>query len=239
VSTFTKGQAVRVTPKVKQATEKAIRSSARKLFIRKGLDATSTREIARSAGIAIGTLFNYFSSKEALAVAIAADAFEVGREKAQERLLETAARNAALEEDLFTLIACDIRALEPIRRFVGEVLETGLSPFGAGVNSSESADIRAGRLEDAAAALARHSLDDAATAPLMHLYWSLYLGVLSFWSADPSPGQEDTWALLDRGVRMFAGSLRPAASPGDASPPLATTKTAPSTDPVDASEIHP
>jgi AcrR family transcriptional regulator len=229
---------VRVTPKVKQATEKAIRASARKLFIRKGLDATNTREIARSAGIAIGTLFNYFPSKEALAVAIAADAFDAGRTKAHDRLLETAARNATLEEDLFALIACDIRALEPIRRFVGEVLETGLSPFGAGANSSESAEIRAGRLEDAAAALARHGLDDAATAPLMHLYWSLYLGVLSFWSADTSPSQEDTWALLDRGVRMFAGSLRPA-SASDTSPPPPATETAPTADPVDASEIHP
>jgi AcrR family transcriptional regulator len=230
---------VRVTPKVKQATEKAIRAAARKFFIRKGLDATSTREIARSAGIAIGTLFNYFPSKEALAVAIAADAFEAGREKAQERLLETAARNATLEEDLFALIACDIRALEPIRRFVGEVLETGLSPFGTGANSSESADIRAGRLEDAATALARHGLDDAATAPLMHLYWSLYLGVLSFWSGDTSPGQEDTWALLDRGVRMFAGSLRPRTPASNDSPPHSAAEAAPSADPVDASEVHP
>ena len=54
-----------------------------------------------------------------------------------------------------------------------------------------------------------HGLGDAATPPVMHLYWSLYLGVLAYWAADNSPHQEDTWAVLDHGVRMFVGSLRP------------------------------
>ena len=61
---------MRITAKAKQETEQTIRSVARKLFIRNGLERTSTRDIATAAGIAVGTLFNYFPSKEALAVAI-------------------------------------------------------------------------------------------------------------------------------------------------------------------------
>ena len=53
-----------------------------------------------------------------------------------------------------------------------------------------------------------------ASGAMLHLYWSLYLGVLSFWAGDPSPHQEDTLALLDQGVRMFAGAVRGA--PGEA-----------------------
>jgi AcrR family transcriptional regulator len=199
---------VRVTPDVKAATEKSIRAVARKLFVRKGFEVASTREIARGARIAAGTLFNYFASKEALALAIAAEAFGEGRAEAWHRLEVRGGGPTSLEEDLFTLCACDIRALGPIRSFIGDVLEVGLSPFACATAPGGGGEIRAHRLEDAAAVLGRHGLGDAATAPVMHLYWSLYLGVLSYWSVDPSPKQEDTWALLDQSVRMFTGALR-------------------------------
>lgn len=213
---------MRVTAKVKEATERSIRSSARKLFIRKGLEATSTRDIAGAAKVAVGTLFNYFSSKEALAVAIAADAFADGREKGMERLSRGGA--ATPVEDLFTLIAADIRALEGIREFVGEVLETAMSPFSAGDVVEEAAEIRTQRLQDAAGVLAKHGLDRVATGAVMHLYWSVYLGVLSFWSSDASPKQEDTWALLDRGVRMFISGLK---AVGDGPRPAFNTEVSP------------
>jgi hypothetical protein len=46
----------------------------------------------------------------------------------------------------------------------------------------------------------------------MHLAWTLYIGVLSFWVRDNSPNQEDTLALLDRSLGMFVASLTPAAT---------------------------
>jgi hypothetical protein len=39
------------------------------------------------------------------------------------------------------------------------------------------------------------------------LYWTLYTGVLAFWSKDASPRQEDTLALLDQSLAMFVGWL--------------------------------
>ena len=205
---------MRVNPKVKLATERAIRTSARKLFLRKGLAGTNTREIAVAAKVAAGTVFNYFPSKEALAVSIAAEAFDTGRALAQERTLAAESRPRTLDEHLFALIACDLRALQPIRPFIAEVLESALSPFATGDITPEAAAIRAERLEDAAEGLARFGLGDAASAAVMHLYWSLYLGVLSFWSADASPNQEDSLALLDRAVRMFVAALQPAGAGG-------------------------
>ncbi len=206
---------MRVTLETKQATEKAIKAAARKLFVRKGLDATNTREIARAADIAVGTLFNYFPSKEALAIAIASEAFTAGRRRAHERMTMEANLRGTLDSELFSLIACDIRALEPIRSFVQDVLEAGLSPFTTGAVTSEAVSIRTERLGDARTILERHGLGEAATSPVMHLYWSLYLGVLSFWATDDSPKQEDTWALLDQSVQMFSGSLKrsPARAP--------------------------
>ena len=48
------------------------------------------------------------------------------------------------------------------------------------------------------------------------IYWTLYTGVLAFWSADTSPKQEDTLALLDQSLHMFTAWLNKAA--GDFNP---------------------
>ena len=48
----------------------------------------------------------------------------------------------------------------------------------------------------------------------MHLYWTLYLGVLSFWAADESPNREDTLVVLDESMRLFVGSLSPESENG-------------------------
>jgi hypothetical protein len=42
----------------------------------------------------------------------------------------------------------------------------------------------------------------------LHLYWTLYSGVLAFWAEDASPHQEDTLALLDQSLQMFVGWLK-------------------------------
>ena len=55
---------MRITAEAKTATRERIIKVAAKLFAKKGYDTTTTRDIASKAGIAAGTLFNYFGSKE-------------------------------------------------------------------------------------------------------------------------------------------------------------------------------
>ena len=47
-----------------------------------------------------------------------------------------------------------------------------------------------------------------ARRPVLHLYWTLYLGVLAFWSRDESENQEDTLLVLDRSMHLFAQTVR-------------------------------
>ncbi len=61
---------MRVTEKTKLRTRERIVDAARKLFDDKGFERATTRDISIEAGIAAGTLFNYFSSKEALSLTI-------------------------------------------------------------------------------------------------------------------------------------------------------------------------
>ena len=50
--------------------EQRILSAARRLFDRRGYLNTSMEDVARRAGLAVGTLYNYFSSKDQLLVAL-------------------------------------------------------------------------------------------------------------------------------------------------------------------------
>ncbi len=54
----------------KQDRERRIVSAARRLFDRRGFMNTSMEEVAARAGLAVGTLYNYFPSKEQLLFAI-------------------------------------------------------------------------------------------------------------------------------------------------------------------------
>ena len=77
---------MRVNQATRQATEERLLDSGAKLFDERGFEAATTRELAARSGVAVGTLFNYFPTKEALAHALlmraagrAADELEAAR----------------------------------------------------------------------------------------------------------------------------------------------------------------
>ena len=207
---------MRVTSATKVATRQQILDAAGRLFAEKGFEATTTRDIARAAGIASGTLFNYFPSKEALLACLA----ERAGEEAIAEVADGSPVGETLEEDLFALLAAGLRKLKHLRKHLPALLETALSPIaaaGATQGESSSSSLRVAHLEAVAALAARHGHADLSPTALQ-LYWSLYTGVLAFWANDPSPNQEDTLALTDASLNMFAGWLR-AQTRTDAAPP--------------------
>ena len=133
---------MRVTAEAKVATRRRILEAARDCFEKAGFEAATTRDIAAAAGIAAGTLFNYFPAKEAIAMALVAEALGAAR-----RQFEGARRGESLEEDLFALIAGELRALRPHRGYLRPVLETALSPMARAEASPEGEAIRVEHLE--------------------------------------------------------------------------------------------
>jgi len=199
---------MRITAKAKQETRLKLLGCAHKLFLVKGFEATTTRDVAAAAGIATGTLFNYFASKEALAMTLLADALEQGREAWDERRPQA----STLDETLFALIAALLRSLAPHRSYVGDVMATAMSPFTRDAVSHEGDAFRVDHL-----AIVRELLLESRPALAagpgpsfvsMHLYWTLFLGVLAFWSSDDSPQQQDSLAVLDQSLKLFATSLQ-------------------------------
>jgi AcrR family transcriptional regulator len=192
---------MRVTAETKAATRQSILQAARRLFAENGFEATTTRDIARAAKIASGTLFNYFTTKEAILACMV--------EKALGNALEDAVRGATtantFEESLFALNAACLRRWKPLRRYLPALLTTSLSPLAEDVDQHGST-LRLQHLE-AVSQLAGKFGHQELSPLALQLYWTLYIGVLVFWARDKSPKQEDTLALIDQSLNMFVDWL--------------------------------
>lgn len=200
---------MRVSADVKERTEQRIRAAATKLFSRCGYANTTTRDIASGAGIAIGTLFNYFPTKEALGISLVADALQAAESEFRARRHGT----ESLEEDLFSSILCVLHRLEKLRAFAAEVIEIAFSPVPRSGRCMEAEMLRNHHLEVLFEIFALHQISLPVSATRLHLYWSLYLGIFGFWSNDNSENQCETLALVDQATRLFAASLVSSTSP--------------------------
>jgi hypothetical protein len=126
---------------------------------------------------------------------------------AARRQFEGRPRGESLEEDLFALIAAELRALRPHRGYLRPVLETALSPMARAEASPEGEAIRVEHLEAVGRLIAARAPGVAPAPVTWSLHWTLYTGVLAFWASDASRHQEDTLAVLDHYLRAFVGSL--------------------------------
>jgi AcrR family transcriptional regulator len=190
---------MRISGQAKQESRVRIMEKAAELFVNKGFEDTTTRDIALAAGLAAGTMFNYFPSKETLAMTLAAEAFRQGREDFQRR--RTGEED--LTEELFLFVASGLRRLQPLRPFLGPVLERCLSPFPRKAVCQEGGATRSEHLDAVQEIIGRHGFEEAPEYVAMNMYWSLYLGILAFWTNDTSPNQEETRALIDYSLRFF------------------------------------
>ncbi len=193
---------MRITAAAREENRLRILREAQRLFASQPYGEVTTRALAAASGVAAGTLFNYFASKEALA----AELLDAAVQQELAGLRPRARGDESLAEDLFALVLSAIRALEPLRGAVGAVLATALGPYTSGGDDPASR-LRQRVLEAVRTTVAAHGVPDADDPITGHLFWTLFLGVLAFWATDDSPAQEDTLVLLDQSMRLFASSL--------------------------------
>src|SRR5205823_3117122 len=100
-------------------------AAALSLFQSKGFEATTTKSISVKAKIAEGTIFNYFPTKEDIALYF----FEQEVDHAIEAVRANARlRKAPLNEKLFALIMTQLDFLAPHQRFIGAAFIQALKP---------------------------------------------------------------------------------------------------------------
>ena len=193
----------------KQEIRERIVRAALDLFQTKGFDATTTKAIARKAGIAEGTVFNYFKSKDDIALYF----FEQEVDQAMAAVRENPRlQKAPLEEKLFTLVHSQLEYLARHERFIGAALIHALKPASPlGPFSHRSQELRhryLGFVEE----LIEESESKHRHGPLTffapEVFWIYYLGVLLYWLNDSSEGKQNTLAFLDRSLNVGVSMLK-------------------------------
>ena len=193
----------------KEKTRRAILKAALDLFERRGFRRTTTRAISQKARIAEGTLFNYFETKEDLALYFFQQELEevIGWYDRDRRTAR-----AALPERLFGIIHHLLERLAPYEDFIGAVYlralqpASKLSPLSLSAQEHNVRYLRfIGRiLEDAAADEEIPRLGDLGA----YAFALFHLAMLTYWLQDRSAGKEKTLELLDRCLKAATGLMK-------------------------------
>ncbi len=195
---------MRVTDKAKAATRGRILDVAAERFTQGNWETTTTRDIAAAAGIANGTLFNYFVSREAIVAALIEEAMPAAAKRYRQRR----SGQESLEEEIFLFEWTALKSLRRYRSFLAPALESVFSPLARPARRDSGARVRESHLAAIAEIVTNHGIPAPLPAFQLQLYWTLHLGVLSYWAADLSSHQEDSMALLDRSIKLFVASLQ-------------------------------
>jgi AcrR family transcriptional regulator len=205
---WTKKQAGRREAK-KEETKRQILTAALELFREQGLDGTTTRQISKRAGIAEGTLFNYFKTKEDLALYFF--------QKETNDLVEWFESNARLKkaglpEKLFAIVHRQLEYIEPYEDFIGAVFFRSLQPSSKlSPLSLESQELRVKYLRFIKDVLveAEEKGEIPPTGDLgAYAFGLYYMGIVLHWLHDTSKGKQKTLALLDRSLNLATKVLR-------------------------------
>src|SRR3954470_14333124 len=194
----------------KENTRRAILRAALDLFAEKGFYRTTTKAISKKAGIAEGTLFNYFETKEDLALYFFEESLTELIEWYQS---DRGMKRAAVPEKLFGIIEHLLDSLRPYEEFIGAVYwRAALAPFSKlSPFSLQSQERHLRYLRFVRGVLAE--AEEAGEIPRVgdmgaHAFGVFQLAVISYWLQDGSQGKEQTLALLDRCLKLSVHFLK-------------------------------
>lgn len=206
------------TPLKSEATRAKILGCALALFRKRGFDRTTMRDVAESAGVALGGAYYYFPSKDALVLAYYQETQAAHSTRA--RAAMKAARG--LRERLGAVFHTKLDVLQKDRKLLGAIFRSvgdpqdPLSLFG-----SQAADVRSESF-----ALFDEALEGSDIAPEMRslvtmALWGLHMGILLYFMHDASPKQAKTRRLVDGGLDQVVMLLSIAPMLGPLTQPLA------------------
>ena len=182
-----------LTPKGERTRERIL-EAALALFVERGYEATTLREIAAAADCSLGLAYRYFTSKESLVLTFY---------ERTARELEAEVRRlppAPLAERFAAALRAMMRRLDPYRAAFGSLFAAALNPqSGVAVLGESSTKVRR-----SVAAIFTAVVEGASDAPpppqaeeLAIVLYSLHLTLLLFWLHDHTPEYRSTEQLLN------------------------------------------
>ena len=194
----------------KEATKKKILDVSLQLFQKMGFGRTTMRDIAKKCGIALGTTYNYFPTKEHIAHYF----FERALDEVMERYRKEEPSDAPLEERIFLLLSIELEKITPYEEFLNlivthAVLPTSrLHPFSMDSQrlKMKYLDFVGGLFEAAKEKGEFSSL--GFDSMILSAFWVFHLGIMMFWMNDQSRRKEDTYILLDKSLRFILNAMK-------------------------------
>jgi AcrR family transcriptional regulator len=201
----------------REVTRQRLLGCALKLFSRRGVEATTMREIARAAGLSLGAAYYYFPSKEALMFAYYEDNQadnEAGNEALNEGTNAALPAPTTLRQRLGAIFHRKLDSVRPQRAMLASILGRLLDP--GDPLSALSAQQRAVR-ERAVAVMAKAldgaGLPDQVAAVAAHALWLMQMASLLVCVHDDSAQQERTHGLVDDALDLLVPMLPLLATP--------------------------
>ena len=193
-------------------TKQRILQGALKLFQSKGYEATTMREVAEEAGMAVGAAYYHFRSKEEIVFAY----YAATQDDADEFAKKLVANERDVKTRIDKIIRYKLEQLKPYRPFLNVLGQTAsnpsnpLSPF-----SPETKEIR-----DRAVRVFEHAIEGGnlkvskqLVKLLPKILWFYHMGIIFFWLHDQSDEQKRTNRLLKETLGILLRLLQLSALP--------------------------
>jgi len=205
-----------ITPSLRERHKRekfdAIRDAAQRLFVTKGFDNTTTREIAKLADVGIGTVFSYAADKRDLLFLIVNEdviqAIATGKEQA-DQAADFAGAVVACFSQLYVMLAEDPQRS---RLMIKEFNFENVNNLGPHTRRFEL--IRQSLIENVAAvvkqALAKgeiHSPEDPDFIGMT--FFSIYQSEIRRWLMNDNPDANEGVRSLRRAVKLLISGLQP------------------------------
>lgn len=186
-----------------ELTKRRLLDVSLKLFLEKGFERTTMREIAAHAGLAPGAAYYHFASKDSMIF----DFYENSYEAHLPLVNEVLAKKRSVKERLAGVVAAQIRVAEPYREISKSLFKTAIdpdqeiSPFSPASKPlrDKNIDIMARVLEGSTT-----KPPPKLAAALPELFWLFKMSMILYWLHDRSAGGAKTYALIDRSADLIA-----------------------------------
>ena len=178
--------------KKSEATRARILECALQLFRKNGFDKTTMRDIADSAGLALGAAYYYFPSKEAILLGY----YALNQKEHESRVLEKL--SGTLREKLGVLMHEKLEAVKRERKLLGAIVQRLANPADPiSAFAEETKEVREQSMALFARALDGEPLADNLKKLVAPALWMLHMGFMLYFIHDSSPKQEKTHKLVD------------------------------------------
>lgn len=194
-----------VRDRVRTATRAALLEASEQVFAEKGIDGARVEDIAARAGVAVGTLYNYFGDSAALLDALIIERRRDLLARLDQALADAKRQRAPWSGQVAAFIRVTLDCMRDHHRFYAILLqcENRKAPASMGGVSSEfysraealvRSGVRLGLVRESDAAILPALLVTMCRAPLLHLRHS-------------GPGASWTTDLTDHMLRFFCAGV--------------------------------